>query len=126
MCCCPMYSFSVRGRIRAASGGGDCRSGFSGVFTCSVDANRSSSGILANVTGVLTCVVAKVLYGVPAIAQGFATHHFELKDGTEVDGFVVQEAADTVTIRNVAAQEIKIKTSEITCAPSWKNPSCPK
>jgi putative membrane-bound dehydrogenase-like protein len=47
------------------------------------------------------------------IAQGFATHHFELKDGTEVDGFVVQEAADSVTIRNVTAQEIKIKTSEI-------------
>ncbi len=47
------------------------------------------------------------------IAQGFATHHFELKDGTEWDGFVVQEAADAVTIRNVAAQEIKIKTSEI-------------
>jgi putative membrane-bound dehydrogenase-like protein len=47
------------------------------------------------------------------IAQGFATHHFELKDGSEMDGFVVQEAADSVTIRNVLAQEIKIKTSEI-------------
>ncbi len=47
------------------------------------------------------------------IAQGFVTHHFELKDGTEVDGFVVQEAADKVTIRNVAAQEIQIKTVEV-------------
>ncbi len=47
------------------------------------------------------------------IAQGFATHHFEMKDGEEVDGFVVQEAADTVTIRNVAAQEIKIKVDEV-------------
>jgi putative heme-binding domain-containing protein len=47
------------------------------------------------------------------IAQGFGTHHFEMKDGDEVDGFVVQEAADSVTIRNVAAQEIKIKISEV-------------
>ncbi|MDB6054679.1 MAG: Trehalose utilization [Verrucomicrobiales bacterium] len=47
------------------------------------------------------------------IAQGFATHHFELKDGTEVDGFVTQEAADKVTIRNVAAQEMEIKLSNI-------------
>jgi putative membrane-bound dehydrogenase-like protein len=47
------------------------------------------------------------------IAQGFATHHFEMKDGEEVDGFVVHEAADNVIIRNVAAQEIKIKISEV-------------
>ncbi|HTG45456.1 MAG TPA: c-type cytochrome, partial [Verrucomicrobiae bacterium] len=47
------------------------------------------------------------------IAQGFATHHFEMKDGSEMDGFVVQEAADKITIRNVAAQEIQLKPNEI-------------
>ncbi len=47
------------------------------------------------------------------IAQGFATHHFELKDGTAYDGFVTQEAADKVTIRNVAAQEIEIPVKDI-------------
>jgi len=47
------------------------------------------------------------------LAQGFVTHHFELKDGTEVDGFVVQEAADAVTIRTVAAQEQKIPVNQI-------------
>lgn len=47
------------------------------------------------------------------LAQGFVTQHFELKDGTEVDGFVVQEAADAVTIRNVAAQELKIPVATI-------------
>ena len=47
------------------------------------------------------------------IAQGFATHHFELKDGTELDGFVTQEAADKVTIRTTTAQEIVIKIPEI-------------
>ncbi len=47
------------------------------------------------------------------IAQGFATHHFELKDGTEIDGFVVQEAADVVTVRNVSAQDLKIPVNQI-------------
>lgn len=47
------------------------------------------------------------------IAQGFVANHFELKDGTEVDGFVVQEAADSVTIRTITAQEQKIQLSQI-------------
>ncbi len=47
------------------------------------------------------------------IAQGFVTHHFELKDGTELEGFVTQEAADKVTIRNAAAQEVVIVVADI-------------
>ena len=47
------------------------------------------------------------------IAQGFITHQFELKDGTELEGFVIQEAADKVTIRNVTAQEIQIRVADI-------------
>lgn len=47
------------------------------------------------------------------IAQGFTAHRFELKSGDEVEGFVVQEAADTVTIRNIAAIEQKLKTADI-------------
>lgn len=47
------------------------------------------------------------------LAQGFITHHFELNDGSEVDGFVVQEAADAVTIRTVTAQEQKIPVNQI-------------
>lgn len=47
------------------------------------------------------------------LAQGFVTHHFELKDGSEIDGFVVQEAADAVTVRTVTAQEQKIPLSQI-------------
>lgn len=47
------------------------------------------------------------------LAQGFITHHFELKDGSEVDGFVVQEAADAVTIRTVTAQEQRIPLDTI-------------
>jgi putative heme-binding domain-containing protein len=47
------------------------------------------------------------------IAQGFVANHFELKDGTEVDGFVVREAADAVTVRTVAAQEQVIPVAQI-------------
>ncbi len=47
------------------------------------------------------------------LAQGFVTQRFELKDGTEIDGFVVQEAADAVTIRTVAAQEQQLPISSI-------------
>jgi putative heme-binding domain-containing protein len=47
------------------------------------------------------------------IAQGFATHRFELKDGEELDGFVIQEAAEQVTIRTVATQEVKIPTANV-------------
>jgi putative heme-binding domain-containing protein len=47
------------------------------------------------------------------IAQGFVGNHFELKDGTEYDGFVTLEAADKVVIRNTAAQEIIIPVKDI-------------
>ncbi|MBN9690008.1 MAG: c-type cytochrome [Verrucomicrobia bacterium] len=48
------------------------------------------------------------------LAQGFVANHFELKDGTELDGFVVQEAADAVTIRTITAQEQVIPVAQIT------------
>ncbi len=47
------------------------------------------------------------------LAQGFIANHFELKDGSEVDGFVVLEAADAVTIRTITAQEQRIPLSQI-------------
>ncbi|MFM7803896.1 MAG: heme-binding protein, partial [Verrucomicrobiota bacterium] len=48
------------------------------------------------------------------LAQGFVANHFELKDGTEVDGFVVREAADAVTVRTIAAVEQTLPVSQIT------------
>ena len=42
------------------------------------------------------------------IAQGFVTNTFTMKDGTVQMGFVTQEAADKVVIRNVAAQEVTL------------------
>lgn len=54
-----------------------------------------------------------ILFPNKTIAQGFVTHHFALKDGEGHDGFVTKESAETVTIRNAAAQEIQIKLSDI-------------
>ncbi len=42
------------------------------------------------------------------IAQGFVTNLFTMKDGSVQMGFVTQEAADKVVIRNIAAQEITL------------------
>jgi putative membrane-bound dehydrogenase-like protein len=47
------------------------------------------------------------------IAQGFVTQHFEMKNGDEIEGFVVREAADVVTLRNVAAQEVQVKVADV-------------
>ena len=41
------------------------------------------------------------------------TNNFTLKDGTIHTGFVTQEAADKVSIRNIAAQEVVMKTEDI-------------
>ncbi|MEO6036303.1 MAG: ThuA domain-containing protein [Verrucomicrobiota bacterium] len=54
-----------------------------------------------------------ILFPNKTIAQGFVTHHFELKDGAEHDGFVTKESAESVTIRNAAAQEVQIRVADI-------------
>lgn len=47
------------------------------------------------------------------LAQGFAAYRFDLKDGDLHEGFVTSEAADRVTIRNIAGQEIMLKNADI-------------
>ncbi len=47
------------------------------------------------------------------IAQGFATNVIAKNDGTMVMGFVTDEAGDSVTVRDIAAQEHKFKKSDI-------------
>ncbi len=47
------------------------------------------------------------------IAQGFVTNLFTMKDGSVQMGFVTQEAADKVVIRNIAAQEITLDPKNI-------------
>ena len=48
------------------------------------------------------------------IAQGFVTWSITTKDGATQVGFVTEEAADSVTLRNITAQEIKIPVASIT------------
>ena len=47
------------------------------------------------------------------IAQGFTTNVITLKDGSGQMGFVTNESGDSVTIRNIAAQEFTYKKTDI-------------
>lgn len=47
------------------------------------------------------------------LAQGFVTQSIELKDDSVMEGFVTQEAADKVTLRNVAGQEFQVAINDI-------------
>lgn len=58
-------------------------------------------------------LAAAILIPNKSIAQGFVANYFLLKDGTEHEGFVVQESADTILIRDIAAQEIEIASADI-------------
>jgi putative heme-binding domain-containing protein len=48
-----------------------------------------------------------------SVAQGFATNVFRMNDGREHMGFVVREAAQLVTFRTVAAQEVTVRRADI-------------
>ena len=48
------------------------------------------------------------------ISQGFATRWFELADGSRVEGFVTQESAEIITVRNIAGAITEIDTPKIT------------
>jgi putative heme-binding domain-containing protein len=47
------------------------------------------------------------------IAKGYATQLFALQDGTTVEGFIVRETPEAVTVRNVNAQEKVIPAREV-------------
>ena len=47
------------------------------------------------------------------IAQGFVTNLFVMNDGKQVSGFVINEAADVVTIRNTEGNELKLRVEDI-------------
>lgn len=58
-------------------------------------------------------LAAAILDPNKTIAQGFVTNFFTLKKGDPVMGFVVQESATEVTIRNQAGVEQKIAAADI-------------
>ena len=56
------------------------------------------------------------------IAKGYSTQVFVLRDGTSVEGFVVRETPEVVTVRNVDAQEKVIPAAEVEGARRSKSP----
>jgi putative heme-binding domain-containing protein len=55
----------------------------------------------------------QILVPSKTIAKGYDTHVFALKDGRQLEGFVVRETPDAVTIRTSAAEEHTIPVAEI-------------
>lgn len=47
------------------------------------------------------------------IAQGFVTNVFVMNDGKQISGFVINEAAELVTIRNNEGNELKLRVEDI-------------
>jgi putative heme-binding domain-containing protein len=58
-------------------------------------------------------IAENILQPNKTIAQGFATNVIELKNGTSFTGFVVNDAADAITVRNIAAQQERITRTDI-------------
>jgi putative heme-binding domain-containing protein len=54
-----------------------------------------------------------ILYPNKTIAQGFATNTLTMKDKSVQTGFIIQEGAEKVTLRNIAGQEVVIPTTSI-------------
>jgi putative heme-binding domain-containing protein len=54
-----------------------------------------------------------ILYPNKTIAQGFATNVFSMKDGSSQMGFVVQEGADKIVLRNIAGQELTLENAQV-------------
>jgi putative heme-binding domain-containing protein len=57
--------------------------------------------------------VESILKPDAVISQGFATKWFQLKDGSRVEGFVTNDSAETITVRNIAGIVTQIDTDKI-------------
>lgn len=54
-----------------------------------------------------------ILFPSKTLAQGFVTNVFVMNDGKQINGFVISEAADVVTIRNNEGNELKLRVEDI-------------
>jgi len=79
-------------------------------------ADAPKGPFLGGIAGILNRrqIAQAILQPNNSIAQGFATYKIDLKDGTSVVGFIVRQAADAITVRNLAAQESRIPVASIT------------
>ena len=58
-------------------------------------------------------LVESVLQPNKVVAQGFQTFIFQLKDNSELMGFVTGEADGVITLRNIAGQVTKVKRADV-------------
>jgi putative heme-binding domain-containing protein len=58
-------------------------------------------------------LVESILMPSKVIAEGYSTYLFALSDGTSLEGFIVKETKEAVTIRTVAAEEHTIPVRDI-------------
>ena len=58
-------------------------------------------------------IAENILVPNKSLAQGFTTNLLELRNGTSVTGFIVTDASDSLTIRNIAAQQQRIAKADI-------------
>lgn len=88
-----------------------------GCVTChTVDANAPQRGpFLGNITDTYRRkeLAEMILDPNKTIAQGFATVVLTKKDGTAAVGFVTEESAEKVKLRDIAGNETEIKTADI-------------
>lgn len=58
-------------------------------------------------------IIESILRPSAQIAQGFVTATFEMKDGSDYDGFIVRESGDEVEIRNLAGAIVLAKKAVV-------------
>jgi len=58
-------------------------------------------------------IAEAILQPAASIAQGFATYQINLRGGGSSVGFIVREAPDAITVRNIAGQESRIPVTTI-------------
>jgi putative heme-binding domain-containing protein len=66
-----------------------------------------------------------VLWPDKSIAQGFVGQMIEQTDGQTHVGFITQEAAEAITLRNIVGQEVVVPVSSIKTREKMKNSVMP-
>jgi putative membrane-bound dehydrogenase-like protein len=70
---------------------------------------------LGNIAGIMNRrqIAEAILQPNRTLAQGFATYQIDVRNGPGVVGFIVREAPDAITVRDIAGQETRVPTANI-------------
>ncbi len=81
-----------------------------------VSASEPPKGpFLGGIAGIMNRrqIAEAILQPNATISQGFGTYQIALRSGGSVVGFIVREAADAITVRNIAGQESRVAMTNI-------------